>query len=529
MSSRWCARSPFKIFFTTVREVGVGDSLELLELMSPEQVQGFLDLDAWRRDRIDPAAAANWLEAFQAADADRAVRQVLGLDVELLTLLLKANTQVYDLSLEEDAPGDPPITTITPDHRFLVVFDPAQEKLATILKRTLEKMYGVDMPRVLRLMEAIRWELPSSLEEECYRWRNARMADLGFLPPEDALEVFAFVDPDKAPTLPPVEVPTSGAPDLSTSVVLRDELVGEGALKVALERSSAEVQKRVRHELVLVANRVHVALGRDPGDPAALRDSLKQVAATIGVGLSYLAKGDASQLTVQLTSRASLRLFQIGHSVGVRLSRELRARMKTPGAGLAGEQVLRLDAPLREVVAGVLKARPLFFAGLTDPARVDFVPFRSLEDIAHAAAAITEAAFRAALVGEKGLGADDKSLADVGIYDAATGPSHGALLGTWLARAALALPSGFGPLTPDEVSQLAEVGDLAKARPALEAAATQAAPLPGAPDDAVARQRAWAYAERVAEQVFADIKSDFPRTIYTTMWADEQLASLDAE
>jgi hypothetical protein len=529
---------PVQDLFVTVREVGVGDALELIELLSPQQVQGFLDLDAWRRDRLDPGSTADWLEALYAANPDRAVRQILGLDVELLTLLLKMYTRVYDLSAEEEVPGDPKHVTITPDQRYCVVYDDEHEKLALALKQTIERLFAVDMKRVLGLLESVRWETPSTLEEEGFRWRNGRMADLGFLPTDEALEVFAWVDPDAPGEAPPVTPPpTEGeaAPDLSMSVLLRDERVGAGALGAALAQIDDADKARVLHELVLVANRVHVAMGADPGDPAALGDTLQRVCSLVGIGVAYLGKGDPAQGATSLSSTATLRLFQVGHSVTTRLGRELRARMKAPGSGLGGHGVLRLDAPLREVAAGVLKPRPLFYAGLTEPGRVDFIPFRSLEDVAQAASALTEAAFRAGLVGEKGLGGDDATLTRAGIFDAQTGPSHGALLCTWLARALLALPAGFEPLEEAHLEALQEkIGDVEPALKALDAAAAQAAPLPGAAEKDAAAKRARLFALQALEVLKQELEAEdvdarYVRAVFTSAWAQEQIETLDEE
>ena len=58
-------RMPVLDLYATVNDVGIEDCLEVLELMSPAQVQGFLDLDAWRKDRVDPVAMARWVRVFR--------------------------------------------------------------------------------------------------------------------------------------------------------------------------------------------------------------------------------------------------------------------------------------------------------------------------------------------------------------------------------------------------------------------------------------------------------------------------------
>ena len=175
---------PVQDLFATLQEVGLEDGLELLELCSSKQVQAFLDLDGWRGDRVDPNAMSRWMQGLFAANADRAVGQLRGIDIELLTLLVKASCQVYDLSQEEQPEGDVGLHSVTPDQRYLIVYGGItdDERTQLVVKELLERLMGRDMLFVLRLCEAVRWDLPSSLEEEAFRWRNGRITDLGFLP-----------------------------------------------------------------------------------------------------------------------------------------------------------------------------------------------------------------------------------------------------------------------------------------------------------------------------------------------------------
>src|SRR5688572_23519251 len=71
-------KMPVQDLYSTIREVGVDDSLELLELCSARQVQAFLDLDGWKGDRLDPAAISSWLRALFSANAERATGQLRG-------------------------------------------------------------------------------------------------------------------------------------------------------------------------------------------------------------------------------------------------------------------------------------------------------------------------------------------------------------------------------------------------------------------------------------------------------------------
>ena len=104
-----------------------------------------------------------------------------GIDLELVEAMLRAFTVVHDL---EETP-DPTVEGVTldsADGRYrieLKVEGPEQAALRALL---LDLM-GEDPLGFSRLLEAVRWEMPSELEEAALRFRWARLADLGISRP----------------------------------------------------------------------------------------------------------------------------------------------------------------------------------------------------------------------------------------------------------------------------------------------------------------------------------------------------------
>ncbi len=528
---------PTEDVYATLREVGLEDSLELLELCAPRQVQGFLDLDGWRGDRIDSGSMALWLRALFAANADRAVGQLRGLDIELLTLLVKLHCRIYDLSQEEEPEEEVGLHSMTPDRRYLIVYGGIgdDEDMQRVMKAAIDRLMTRDLLFVLRLCEAARWDLPSSLEEDAFRWRNARLADLGFSPRHEALEVFAWRDPD-APLEPPpppgppaaADDPEAPSTDLSTSVLFPWDALKEGAAAFAqATRDLPEaVKERVAHQTMLVANEVHCADGGDTGDPEALRATAQQVVDTVGVALSYRCAGDPQQLPAVLLSTSVKTLFRVGHSLSLKLQTELKARIDARDSGLQGNGVLRLDSPLREAAAGLLRARPLLFCGLLDPRRVDYRPPSSLVELAALSRAVLEIGFRGALLGPRGFGATDAVLASHGAADAAEQPSHGALLGALLARVMLGADPAVAPLDDDQLVALRKAVDDGERRTravdAVAASARAFAPLPGAPGAGDVEARTRTYASQVMDAVTSELRlldTDPDRRFLASVWA----------
>src|SRR5688500_1039027 len=74
---------PDEELFLTINEVGLSDSLELIELLSSEQVQTIFDLDVWQHDVIDNDSLTEWIGTLQSANPRTALKQMRDADIEL--------------------------------------------------------------------------------------------------------------------------------------------------------------------------------------------------------------------------------------------------------------------------------------------------------------------------------------------------------------------------------------------------------------------------------------------------------------
>jgi uncharacterized protein DUF6178 len=185
--------------YLAVLEVGPDDAAELVALSSPDQFRHFVDLGAWpRRDEgPDPRAVLRWLHLARegAGHSDRAHQRYLDklgrLDAELRSLVLRKALRVHDLQEEQEpAIVDPGRTFRTPEGRYVVEFLPDAGEFGT-LKQLLDDLYAEDVLGTTRLLESLRWEVPTELDETARRWRDGRLRDLGFPELDEALAFYA--------------------------------------------------------------------------------------------------------------------------------------------------------------------------------------------------------------------------------------------------------------------------------------------------------------------------------------------------
>jgi hypothetical protein len=385
---------PAEDLYFTIKEVGLEDAGELVELASPQQFRAFADLDCWRRDGCVPRALLPWLRAaLEGADFRR---KLAALDLEVVELLLREVVDVWDR--EEDPDREPQGTPWTsPEGRYVVDFKAEGDDLQA-LKRTVDAYYADDPLQAVRFLEAVRWELPSELEETALRFRTGRMADLGFPELEQALALYAYVDPDAA-------LPTESSRPEEPPGFFLASLGSRGFLDDALARLPADGFTRIDRELAYVFNGALVADGVEPGDLDAVRRALVVARDHLALGLEYAAQGDAARGAELLLTAPIARIFQVAS--GLTLKRKFRADRLVKG-GFAGFPGARgtswFDAPLGAALEGLRRKRPMLAEALEreDGGR-RLRAFRTRADLAAVDAALDRAEAVAALLPRLGL------------------------------------------------------------------------------------------------------------------------------
>lgn len=443
----WLPALPVQDLYWTLREIGLGDAAELLELASPEQVRGFLDLDAWSGAELQPARAAEWIDALAAIGPETLVRAVRALDPELLGLLVQRQARVYDVTTEA-LPEEPEGHFYSTPDTFFVLDVLAPGEAGKRLERLIEWLYSEDPELGRRAVMLAKWELPSEMEESAYRWRSGRMADLGYADHFEALEVYRWLDPQSV-KLGEGSADKRDADDRSPSLSLRD--AGDGFLARALAAVlDPGERERLQGALALLANRVMAADRVEPSDAPAARASLDRAAGTLALGLEYLGRGDPKRAAEALASIALSRIFRVGFSLTLKLKRAADALAAHPLVTLVPGRLSLLDEPLERAITLLRAPRP------ERAAKGGPRPFSTLAELGESAALLEEAAQQAALV-QHGLGVDPERLTEENL--AGVSPPRAeirlrAVVATLLANALCDRPPALVPIPPGDLAEL---------------------------------------------------------------------------
>lgn len=354
---------PAEDVYSTIVEVGLADSTEIVQLATVEQFRTFVDLAAWQRDRLDPLEVLRWLRAARGDDDEAFIRKLQGLDLEVVELMYKKLSVLHDL--EEDPDVNPEgVTMETPEGRYLVEFKVDGVDEAALRRLTFDLMAHNPF-ELSRFLEAVRWEMPMELEETAFKFREARLEDLGFPPLEEAIRIFSWVDPDQQPR-------AAGAPATALGSTGHVDSVG-AAFRGLDETERLNLESEVRG----LVNRVLVAEGAEPGDPPAVKRASEHARDYLDLGLEHLTHGDAERAAEVVRARPLTEIFQVGFSLTLKLRRQVERLAREEGARF-GDTWLALDEETA-VLAALLRKRPL--KALRVPG-AEPVPFRSKRELA---------------------------------------------------------------------------------------------------------------------------------------------------
>ncbi|WP_298435697.1 DUF6178 family protein [Geobacter sp.] len=353
---------PPQELYLLVKEIGEDDAMGLWELASPEQRTFILDLELWEKWNFSPAKAYEWLNHLLEAGESVVVEQLPHLDLELLLLMLEREISVGG-GIGELVSDDE--RTAEYDHTFDNVYFITFRKSdhARAVGTFLDIVFRNDRELYLGLMEGIKGELETELEELAYHFRAGRLADLGFPELDDALALYARLDP--ASFVVEGEKRFAGT---ATTPYLPAVGGSDSFLQRVLARAGSE---EIDQELTYLVNSALVADGDALHDRDAMEQVFQRVHGYLNIALEYLADGDEERGAEIVRTEYLRRLFQLGFSIVM----PLRSR---------AERLSSDDYATGRALLG-LKANPPRYYRALDPEGVDsYREFRAMADVKRA-------------------------------------------------------------------------------------------------------------------------------------------------
>ncbi|MBP8608949.1 MAG: hypothetical protein KBI28_06070 [Syntrophaceae bacterium] len=377
-------------FFWLIKRIGADDALAVLQKASTEQWQYLLDLEIWAKDVLDAQKTMAWIDRLRRADAARLAAWAFKEQSALVSLALLRKTEI--IFKEEEDEGDVPPGYFTLDGSFYIkTWDSSEVQLVEDFLRVLA---GTDYSSCRALLLQLASVSPAETEEELYRMRSGRLAEQGFAPFEEALEVYAPLDvnalqTEAKPLLPGALVEAEKknlVPSASLSGIKNFELLND-AMGMITDPLEAD---RVRLEFAALCNKLIAADAFSCiDDYENLLRVGRQAAGYLHIVTEMLCGGKPREAAQLLRDHSLATIFRVGFGFALKLQWRARRWLGQNWSAQIGKGPDFWGTPWSDALAGLLFPRPLYFER-SRPDR-EYRHFESVEELRETEALLDQA------------------------------------------------------------------------------------------------------------------------------------------
>ena len=367
--------------FWLVQEIGPEDALPILSLASNDQWQYLLDLEVWTKDHLEIDSVSRWLHLLLKADPERFLIWGLREQTGLIELQLFRQIEVR-IKEEDESPSEFDEGYFTFDGLFYVRIN--REKHEQTIREFLERLAEYDLNIFRQVLLELAGVLPADLEERLYRLRNVRLAEKGFLPFEEAVGIYQYLDPhtllEREPQLskaaqvqqPPQPIPAS------TSLLIQ----AQDLFYISLKRiGENRILEQLQIEFAAMCNRIISADGLLVRDKERLADVVRKACGYLSIGLEKVTGGDPKKAARLLQQFPLDHIFRVGYGAALKLRWKTEKWLKESwfvreafGPGFWGDY-------WGGILEGLLRKRPLFYTSISEDE--PYREFKTLEEITH--------------------------------------------------------------------------------------------------------------------------------------------------
>ena len=386
---------PEQDFYFLIHDIGPEDAGPLLALASDRQWDHIVDLETWQKDQIDTRAVARWLDLLLEADPKRFMNWFLTEKLEFVEFFLYKNIEVRVREHDQD-PSEFGKDFFSLDNTYFIRFidQPtdgeentlAEEQRKKFINRLAEALADFDHRMYQGVLLEATHVIPAETEEDCYRWRNLRLAEKGFLPFDEAIGIYQPVKPEvladqSGKTIPPVEDPSSlfPVPQYPIRLLMEDNLFARALAAI----DSENVINHLQNEFAHLCNQIIVADHKTIRDRDQLRDIVKKACGYVSIGLERLSavedKTDPDQSAAMITRHPLTKIFRVGFHEALKLKWRTEKWLDQCWFARSGLRLTFWGEQWLGVLGGLLIKKPLFYDNYKTG--VLYREFESLEDV----------------------------------------------------------------------------------------------------------------------------------------------------
>jgi len=369
-------------FYFLIHNIGIEDSHPLLYLASNKQWEYIIDLEVWKKDRIEISSITKWFDLLFKVDPNRFIKWSLDQQFDFMEFYLFKNLEVKVRETDQD-PSDFDDAFMTLDDTLYVrlldkpiafesdgdeSYETNKKHRDAFLLKYLKTLADIDHVTYQKVLLDSYGVIPAESEEEAYRLRNLRLAEKGFLPYEEAIGVyqpmkasdfkmqenkFIAEDPDRKLYFP---VP------LYHTGILEEENYFTLALK---HIKTDDVFEQIQTEFAGLCNRIISADQKTIREKDELKSIVNKACGYLNIGLVKLTeqngKHDTQHHTTLIQNYSLSSIFRVGFGLALALKWQAENWLKKSWFSSKGLLLGFWGEEWMGVLGGLLIKKPLFY------------------------------------------------------------------------------------------------------------------------------------------------------------------------
>ncbi len=385
-------------FYWLIKKIGDDDCLPLLELASTRQWQYLLDMELWKKDRIESEAAALWLDRLRQADCPRLVKWLFSEGEYLSYHQFHNLMDVIVISSKDDVYDIPEGYSTIDGSVYIRARSPEFTEAARNIVMT---MADEDFLKYQALFLGLTGFAPAEVEEEMYRLRNVRLAEHGFLPFDEALAVYTPLNHEKLDFESPLALPEPDIEDSGKGLIPSWPFYMSPERNLLIQFIDSDqdpaLLDRLRLEFAGLCNQILSADALLVNDVSILSEISKKALSYINLAIHKLCGADRLKTDKLLRNNPLLSLFRAGFSLALKVRWEAERWIKTSWSFSKGLEADFWGEDRGGVIRGLVGGRiPKFYTGL--PGEKEFKDFEWVSELTQAMEALRGAIILDALV-----------------------------------------------------------------------------------------------------------------------------------
>lgn len=356
---------PKEDFYWLVKRVGEEDCTPLLKMASNGQRQHLLDLESWQKDRLDIVKTTEWLGRLNLADPKGLAEWFFSEGEALAYYYLFSNVRVEIRDEDEDQDIEGNLFTLDGIYYVEILDKEHKETIEDILR----SMARDDLDRYQAMLSMMAGVIPAELEEDMYRLRNVRLAEHGFLPPEEAVEIYAPLAREA------LTAEDRGEPEVKVDEEIRELIPisplyyarGQNILTEAFSRINDLFSlDRIRLEFAGLCNQLLSADGLSANDLDVLIRTCQKAAGHLNLALERLCGTDISLAKKLIKKNPLVSIFRVGFGLVLELKWETERWLKNSWFYGLGLEFSFWGDEWGEILSGIMEDKPRRYTGFKE-------------------------------------------------------------------------------------------------------------------------------------------------------------------